>query len=79
VEIGTQAFIESHSLLGVTSGTEANGGLITYPTVDFKVDGASGELPQVPLLDKILTQPYHSRYATTNHSPPTHRQSDHLV
>jgi hypothetical protein len=55
VEIGIQAYIETPSLPGVTSGTEANGGLITYPTVDFKVDGASGELPQVPLLDKTLT------------------------
>jgi hypothetical protein len=55
VEIGIQAYIETPSLPGFTSGTEASGGLITYPTVAFKVDGASGELPQVPLLDKTLT------------------------
>jgi hypothetical protein len=52
VEIGSRADIYG-CLLSVA--TDASGNLITYPIADYKVDGVSGESPQVSLLDKTLT------------------------
>jgi hypothetical protein len=48
VEIGSQAWPKFHRF----SFTKLH-----FPTVDYKVDGASGESPQVAPLDKALTQP----------------------
>jgi hypothetical protein len=51
VEIGSQAWLYG----GLVNAADADGQIVSYPTADYKVDGDSGESPQVAASDKTLT------------------------